>query len=169
MFSNTIKIAAVVLFFAVNLFSCAEKGESISDKPCHCIMDTLKGEWSWIKTYGSFFGNTTDNEFTSIIKIMSQNEDTSMTYEVFVDGTLSYEGSFQIQVDQLNRKMANINLPHEIYGNIFVWQLYFFNILEGEYNDEIGHFENKPSKEDLTFWDGSMDGYFYIYKKIKYK
>jgi len=147
-------------------YSCSNKPNS-EVNTCNCIMDTLKGEWSWVKTYGGFFGNTTDNEFSSIIKILNQNEDTSINYEVFADGTLFYKGSFHIQTDQWNRKKANINLPHETYGMNIVWELYFFNILEREYNDEAGHFENKPSKEDLTFWDGGEDGHLYIYKRIK--
>ena len=130
------------------------------------FMDTLKGDWSWFQKYGGIGGNTWNNEFKSVIKILSQNADTSINYEVFVDDTLFYQGSFQIQHDQWNRRFANIKLPHETWLDS-VWQVYFFNILEIEYNEEKGVFENKPNKDTLTLWDGVVDGYYYIYRKIK--
>ena len=134
---------------------------------CHCIMDTLKGEWSWVKQHGGLGGNTIDNEFKSIVKILNQNEDASINYEVFVEDTLFYRGNFQIQEEQWNRRTANIKLPHDIWRDNITWHIYFFNILEMEYNEEKGVFEHKPSNDTLTFWDGAMDGYNYIYKKIK--
>ena len=136
-------------------------------EPCYCVMDTLKGEWSWIKKHGGIGGNTTDNEFKSIVKILNQNEDASINYEVFVDDTLFYRGNFQIQEDQWNRRTANLKLPHEIWGEDLLWHVHLFNILDMEYNEEKDRFDYKPSKDTLTLWDGAMDGYFYIYKRIK--
>ena len=134
------------------------------DIPCNCVMDTLKGEWTWVKKCGGFAFRIWDNEFKSIVKILSQNEDASINYEVFVEDTLFYRGSFQIQEDRWNNRVANIKLPHIIYGDDQMWQIILFNILESEYNEETS--EYIPTKDALTLWDGAMDGYFYIYKKI---
>ena len=139
---------------------------TVQNDTCYCIMDTLKGEWSWIKKHGGIGGNTWDNEFKSIVKFLNQNEDASINYEVIVEDTLFYSGNFKIQEDQWNRRIANIKLPHEVWKDI-IWHVYFFNILEMEYNEANGQFEHKPSKDTLTFWNGAMDGYYYIYKKNK--
>ena len=163
-------IPIVFLLTLSGFFSACNEKDSHVDKStelCHCTMDTLKGKWSWIKTHSSIFGNTTDNNFKSIVKIFGHNEDCSINYEVFVDDTLFYKGSFQAQIDRLNRKTVNINLPHEIYGNDTIWQFYFFNILEMGYSETSSRFEHKLSEDTLTFWDGADDGYYYIYKIIK--
>ena len=148
-----------------------EEVEELKDllgiNPCNCIMDTLKGEWIWTKEYGGIGGNTWDNEFKSVIRILSQNEDASINYQVFVEDTLFYEGIFQIQIDQWNRKTANIKLPHILWYNDY-WEVYHYNILaESVFDEETGLFYKPLSKEDLTFWDRCDDGYYYIYKKIK--
>jgi len=136
--------------------------------PCHCIMDTLKGEWIWIKKHGGIGGNTWDNGFKSIVRILSQNKDASLNYEVIVEDTLFYKGNFQIQEEQWNRRTANIKLPHDIWSDDKMWHVYLFNILEIEYNEEKGRFEYKPTKNALTFGDyGRTDGYNYIYERIK--
>ena len=120
------------------------------DSFCSCIMDTLKGDWIWIKRYGGLFGIAVDNEFKSVIKILSQNEDASINYEVFVEDTLFYIGSFQIQnYDQWGYANINIKLPHPAA------EIYF-----GDMVTEI------PSENILCFWDGFMCPGFYYYKKI---
>jgi hypothetical protein len=144
-------LPALLLVFT----GCSNNSDSIDsneNQPCHCIMDTLKGEWSWIKTYGSFFGKTTENEFKSTLRVYSQNEDASINYEIFSDDTLFYEGSFQIQENQWNREIVTINLPHNTYGD---WIMYFEN-LEGTLEEPF-----------LVFWDSAADGYMYYYQKIR--
>lgn len=135
-----------------------------SQEPCHCIMDTLKGEWKWVKTHYDW-GITAGNECTSIIKILSSNEDGSMNYEVFVDSTLFYKNSFRIQQSQWARdrglREANIKLPHFTFDPHSNWYISF------------GGTSENPDKETLVFWDGgyweSWSGIsgFYYYKKIK--
>ena len=137
---------------------------------CHCIMDTLKGEWNWIRVEDGK-GNTWDNEFTSIIKILSQNEDKSINYGIFVDDTLFSKGSFQIlevlPVNEFCVKIAYINLPHLARRDgkqyIFVdwWYLVSQDWLTGESNEEI-----------LVFVDGRVPDvvgtiYSYVYQKMK--
>ena len=136
--------------------------------PCHCVMDTLKGEWNWVKKHGGIGGNTWDNGFKSIVRILNQNEDYSINYEVIVEDTLFYKGNFQIQEDQWNRRTANIKLPHDIWSDDKIWHVHLFNILEKEFNEEKDRFEYKPTKNALTFGDyGRTDGYNYIYERIK--
>lgn len=129
-------------------YSCSNMPDN--EVKCNCIMDTLKGEWRWTKKSGGFLVDITDSEFKSIIKILSQNEDESINYEVFVEDTLFYKGSFQIQKRIEDRIDANIKLPHEewLSGN---WCIFLCFINENT----------------LCFWDGVDDGYNYIYEKIK--
>jgi len=145
--------------FCVMAISC-ERYEPQKDDPpikdsCNCIMDTLKGEWRWVKIYGSFWGVTDSIEFKSIIKILNQNADSSINYQVFVADTLFYEGSFQIQRDEWNRMFVNIELPHETWRNI-VWQIFFGDMLT-----------RISDKNTLCFKDDAEDGYIYYYQKIK--
>ncbi|MDR0363633.1 MAG: hypothetical protein LBH92_01205 [Bacteroidales bacterium] len=126
--------------------------------PCFCIMDTLRGEWSWTKTYGGFDGITTDNEFISIIKILNQNEDASINYETIVADTLFYKGSFRMINNQWTwwvYEVVDIKLPHWIPdGGDGNWGMCFGNI-------------GSSSEDTIMFWDGTEDGYYYFYQKIK--
>jgi len=123
----------------------------IEKEPCNCIMDTLNGDWSWYKREGGHAGGTVSNNFKSIIRILSQNEDESINYDVLVADTLFYRGSFQIQEGLWNYKKTDIKLPHIIIsppGNkLDYWFFHFFD------------------EKEIYFWDGMMDGYFYHYKK----
>jgi hypothetical protein len=118
---------------------------SSPQEPCSCIMDTLKGEWSWIKI-ACGYTQPSDNEFKSIIKILSQNEDSSINYEVFVEDTLFSRGSFQIQYNQYS-EVANIKLPHQCYSE--GWNIWF---------SDTSHWR---------FWDNVWDGCYYLYQKIE--
>jgi hypothetical protein len=130
------------------------------EKPCHCIMDTLKGEWSWYKTYTAKYG-LIDNEFKSILKVLNQNEDSSINYEVFVEDTLYFRNRFQYKSPYDNRiDNVNIKLPHWIPNLIADenWIIHF---------GYLSLLAEIPSESILCFWDGSDDGYFYYYKKTE--
>jgi len=128
-----------------------------SEQLCHCIMDTLKGEWTWFKTsLEGRSGSEGNDEFKSVIRILNQNEDETINYEVFVADTLFYTGSFQIQeapaVYPLDYKISNIKLPH-IGGSITGYWLFLF----------LGD-------EEIYFWSGAIGPIpqnFYHYKKIR--
>ena len=124
----------------------------------HYIMDAFKGEWSWFKT-DAYLG-TVINEFKSIIKILNQNEDGSINYEVFVEDTLFYKGSFQILSDRLDAYATDIKLPHySSYGRPprdNHW---------GITHRPMG--SAYPTKELLMFLDGYFEGYNYYYERIK--
>jgi len=62
------------------------------DTLCHCIMDTLKGTWTWFQTTGGMSGPGIfkSNNFKSVIKILGQNADSSINYEVWVKDTVSF-------------------------------------------------------------------------------
>jgi len=117
------------------------------------IMDTLKGDWIWFKTSleGRGEGN---NQFKSVIKILSQNEDESINYEVFVADTLFYAGSFQVQEVLgysygLDYRNTNIKLPHE--GGRNQWLFLFLG------------------EEEIYFYSGAIGPIpqnFYHYQKI---
>ena len=140
------------------------KWKIVEEERCFCIMDTLRGEWSWIKwNRGGIVGGTIDNEFKSIIKILSQNEDASINYEVFVEDILFYRGSFQIQEDQRGGNSTNIMLPHAPNGTI--WHIFFHNPLEMEYNEEK---EYKSTKNALTLYNfGMIAPPWALYERIK--
>ena len=124
---------------------------------CHCIMDTLKGEWSWFMKY-SMIG-IRDNEFTSIVKILSQNEDTSINYEVFVADTLFYQGSFQFlrpeSVFDVICIEVDIKVPHKNRRKDGKWYLC------------LQDFAGKPSEETLLLWDGMFEQNLYFYQKMR--
>jgi hypothetical protein len=119
-------------------------------------MDTLRGEWGWIKTLKPKHG-IVDSEFKSILKVLDQNEDASISYEVFVEDTLFFKGDFQIEQGQWYRK-ANIKLPHNLPSLEENWIFRFVSILS-----------EMPSKDTLRFWSGAIDDYYYYYQKIKQK
>jgi len=125
--------------------------------PCNCIMDTLRGEWSWVKTKSPWPG-TVDNEFKSILKILNQNDDGSINYEVFVEDTLFHKGSFQFQYNQYIQhiiQVTNLRLPHFTWLQNWGWRIIFQPNLWS------------PNKDYIEFWDGATDSYFYYYEKIK--
>lgn len=127
------------------------QAQATAETPCHCIMDTLKGEWSWVKKIGGFFGENIDNQYKSVLNILSQNEDGTINYEVFKDDILFYRGSFQYQYIWWAGIRVDIVLPH--------YPLSFWYIVPtgtGEW-----------PKDTLIFWMGAMDGYEFYYQKIK--
>ena len=113
-------LAAVLLVFAGGGNSCKKPAEEIF---CDCIMDTLRGEWRWVKTTDTRLRDTLDNEFESIVKILSQNEDGSINYEIFVEDTLFYRGSFEILQASTAGVFTNIKLPHR--PGINQWNIFF--------------------------------------------
>ena len=142
-----------ILLFISILFVCCNKNENTQG-----TMDTLKGEWNWIKTYTTKHG-IIDNEFKSIFKVFGQNDDTSINYEVIVDDTLFCSGNFKVQYSQLySENTVNIKLPHWIPSLLIDenWIIYFGDMLTGI-----------PNENTLCFWDGSEDGYFYYYQKTR--
>jgi len=150
------------------------------EEPCYCIMDTLKGEWVWFSSYGGILGARSDNRYKSVVKILGQNEDGSIDYEVwirdtifaspisyfndpsyhgiFVNDTMFSSGSFKILFDDGYFRRIDIKLPHWYMSpppdeN---WWLYF------------GYNPIYPMKDTLCFSSyGTTDGYYFYYYKIK--
>ena len=165
-----ITIVIVSVLLAASFTACdkppIDDGENINYSS---IIDTLKGEWSWFKTSGGQ-GFVIDNKFKSIIKILNQNKDNSINYEVFVDDTLFYKENFQFQQHGWNIvgfKYLNIKLPHWIPSLLSSenWFVLFSDMSE-EYDEISGRFKVKLTKDTLTFWDGASDGYYFHYEKI---
>jgi len=132
--------------------------------PCHCIMDTIRGEWRWVLRTGGLGGGSINNTFESVIKIFSQNEDGSINYEVFAEDTLYYRGTFQILPPPSwspSVRQISINLPHWPYPSYpYSYMLYFrfANIpLPWIPTNEIG----------WILLDELSDGYDYYYQKIR--
>lgn len=123
--------------------------------PHNNIIDTLLGEWTWEATTGGIGGGTYDTEFKSVIKIVSQNEDASINYEVYVEDTLFSQGSFQILYNWESgyNKRAYIELPH--YNRIAPWCISF------------GYIGEPLDKDTLCFWDMNIDGLIYYYQRKK--
>ena len=119
--------------------------------------DSLKGEWSWFNTFGGFAGGTWDNEFKSIIRILSQNKDSSINYEVIVEDTLFIKSSFKIHNEADGIMKCDIKLPHFPCSDcIKTWNL------------TLGNFgSNLTNKDTLTIFDGCMDSYYYRYLRHK--
>jgi len=148
-------LAAVLLVFAGGGNSCKKPAEEIF---CDCIMDTLRGEWRWVKTTDTRLRDTLDNEFESIVKILSQNEDGSINYEIFVEDTLFYRGSFEILQIWATGVFTDIKLPHNYDVN---WQLHW-----------TIHFGGRPGtsgRDIISFQIGatSMSIVQFYYQRIK--
>jgi len=135
------------------VFKSSVLSDTVQNDTCYCIMDTLKGDWIWFKTSYEGLGGT-DNQFKSIIRVLSQNEDETINYEVYVDDTLFYNGSFKIQEGNyvLNfTRICSIKLPHY---SIQIGDFWLFKFL---------------GKEEICFFSGAigvMPQPFFHYKKI---
>jgi hypothetical protein len=122
--------------------------------PCNCIMDTLIGEWSWYKRV-SWSG--VDNEYKSIVRFFNQNEDGSINYEVFVEDTLFYRGSFRsYKVDWSIDMVYDIRLPHWISLTEEMWYFLFKDLLWAG-----------VSSDELSFGIPSSSYDLYVYRKLK--
>jgi hypothetical protein len=149
------------------------------------IMDTLKGDWIWFKTSGGFGGNTADNRFKSVIKILGQNNDGTINYEVwvrdtlfvdplyflndhhdgiFVSETLFYKGNFQLQHPQWALEkigVSDIKLPHlNPVGDWVIDFDYLVEFINGAFR------RTSPLRDTLIFSQPAADGYNYYYQKI---
>ena len=128
--------------------------DPVQQELCHCIMDTLKGEWSWVEEGNMHVGCNDIDHFKSIIKILSQNEDNSINYEIFVEDTLFSRGSFLFQ------KKVDIILPHGGQRGTGpcggLWTT--------SYNPATPIWGNQ---ERLRFSDGCFEGCDYAYERIR--
>jgi hypothetical protein len=144
---------------------------------CSCIMDTLKGEWSWYKTKPMTYDGFTDpqdNEFKSILRILSQNADESINYEVFVEDTLFYSGSFQFQRSQSQGGafggINTIKLPHR---PISYWSIYFgcqdpdSEVFGGCLDMNLYGSCEHQGTDILIFMPNHTHASYYYYEKIK--
>ena len=128
---------------------------------CNCIMDTLKGEWSWWLTLrGGVVGGFEDPKFKSIVRILSQNEDESINYEVFVADTLFHKGSSLFQPEWSPSfpflRVANIKLPYKD-----------FNTYHTNY---VVRFEIEMGRKNLIFClPFIIAPHCYVYEKIERK
>ena len=155
--------------FCVMAISC-ERYEPQKDDPptkdsCNCIMDTLKGEWKWFETQGGIGGATHGIEFKCVIRMLSQNADASINYQVLVDDTLFSNGSFQLQHPQWAHGMigvADIKLPHRNpTGDWGIDFDYLVDFINGAFR------RTSPRIDTLIFNMPAADGYNYCYQKIK--
>jgi hypothetical protein len=120
---------------------------------CNCVMDTLQGQWIWIKTYDGSHGTLSDNEFKSVLKITGQNEDRTINYESHVADTLFYKGTFKFEQTQWTNIV--IQLPHWTADKDNRWNLLFHNE------------QYKATKDTVCFYSGNPDDYMFYYKKIE--
>ena len=149
---SALTLVSFILLFCI---SCDSKKEQlIPPVPCACIIDTLIGEWRWAKTYTGFMGTIVDNEFESIVKIISQNEDTSVNYESYAADTLFAKSIFTWNTHQWGGIKPNIMLPH-FRTEAESWLLR----MEGT--------NGKSSVDTLCFLTDSDDCYMYYYQKVK--
>ena len=152
-------------------------------------MDILKGEWSWFYTSKGGTGNgshNNNNSFQSTLKILSQNEDGSINYEVYVkdtlfispirdiyqphyweifaEETLFYQGSFQFQPSEGGSlRSADIKLPYKLWREGDQLVLYPYNwFIDFEVLSTV-----ETNEIVLEFWDGGIGGNFFYYRKIK--
>ena len=123
--------------------------------PCPCVIELMKGEWNWTKTYTSKW-DMIDNKFESKLKVLGQNEDGSVSYEIFVDDTLFYRSNFQLRQYYWSEdcNVVNIKLPHHNGVGNWGWGIYLG-----------GMWMSPSSKEIITFWVSCDDCPLYYYEK----
>jgi len=141
----------------------------LPEEPCNCIMDTLKGDWIWFKKHGGIIDNTWVNEFKSVIRILSQNEDGSINYQIFVADTLFSSGSFELTSMSWSgwKITTNIKFPHWFWVEdeiLYFYESWAFYFDYPFYYNNVGNLTK--DKNTLIFWDTCYDGYFYYYEKI---
>jgi hypothetical protein len=120
---------------------------------CNCVMDTLQGQWIWVKTYEGSHGTLSDNVFESVLKITGQNEDRTINYESHAADTLFYRGTFKFEQTQWTNIV--IQLPHWTADKNNRWNLLFRNE------------QDKATKDTVCFYSGNPDDYMFYYKKIE--
>jgi hypothetical protein len=117
--------------------------------------DTLKGEWNWINTYTAKQG-IIENEYKSVIKIISRNKDATINYEIYVSDSLFSEGQCKFEVDERSTKwITGMKLSHFNPPSDDHWFLQF--------EDASG----KPDENIMTLFSGNPDDEIYYYQKIK--
>jgi len=128
---------------------------------CYCIMDTLKGEWIWIKSAGGLLHQIKDSTFTSILKILSQNADSSINYEVWAADTLFSQGSWQTKYYPPHEAfIIDIKLPFYWYKSTYPdgqnWRMHYF-------------YGNGPNTDPFLgfYLHNSWDSATFFYQKIK--
>jgi hypothetical protein len=117
-----IKLFLIAALVAVLAFTSCSEDNPVNENPkpepnynYNNIMDTLKGEWIWMKTTGGFAGVFEDPEFKSVLKIISQNQDSSINYEVYIADTLFAKSKFILKLDSVycpDLRENDIILPH---------------------------------------------------------
>jgi len=121
--------------------------------PALCLINT---EWSWFKMTGGENPFNEGNEYKSIVRILEQNEDGSINYEIFVEDTLFSTGSFQIQYEKGNRYIY-IKLPHNLSNNR--WDFRFHGEICWKWQGE--------QSEGLLFYNSEyVSAVVFHYKKI---
>ena len=119
------------------------------------LFDFLKGDWGYVKFVGGFVGEYTWDSATTTIKFLSQNDDTTINYEVIVEDTLFYKGKLSYQyIESINNSLLvlKIKLPYED--------------MDGNNNVRIDIVsESSPTDYRLVFYDGVNCAHYY--KKIK--
>jgi len=151
------------------------------DTICNCIMDTLKGEWKWVKILiaGDNPLVIRDNSFTSILKILNQNEDNTVNYEIWIEDSLFSQGSFQFKEPdgwesphdpyRDHRVVATVNIKHFRYPfpPLEVTEEWNMNML---FTNKMFRREIMGIEEYTTYYPLLVlfdRGFYYCYQKIK--
>jgi len=96
-----------------------------------------------------------DNDFASVVKILSQNKDSSINYEVVVEDTLFAKGNFKVPTEKDSYSgyyLVMIKLPHDEFKND-LWGLRFV--------------EFEETKSLLFYVYGPISAPSYLYNKIE--
>jgi len=132
------KLIVLILFLClVGFVSCKKKDNPMEPpEPPDLIEETtrlfdhLEGEWSWFVSFCNCFAcscGSFENEVKSIIRILSQNRDSSINYEIIVEDTLFHKGSFQAIIEELfeSDHLVDIEIPQLSFAkkNVDRWRM----------------------------------------------
>jgi len=157
--------------------------DAIKEPPCNCIMDTLKGEWEWIRRIiaGDNPPIVLDNSFTAILKILNKNTGSSVNYEIWVEDTLFSQGSFQFKEPGMwifphfihcpyydHNVIAAINIKHfRTPFSSATTEEWNMNMLFTNYIPQAGSPVVKGDTTDYPLLVLFDRGLYYCYQKIK--
>jgi hypothetical protein len=128
------------------LFGCSNNTEHQDNLLKFAVFDSLQGTWNWHTTYDAKKG-LIENEFQAKIKFLSINNDTTINYATYKNGTLYKSGKLKISNTNWGKKIEPDIIPNSTVGD----EIYFEFV----------------TIDSLRFYKRCNDCPFYYYSKSK--
>lgn len=104
----------LILVLGFLLFGCSDDNKEHQDNVIKFpVFDSLQGVWNWSSTYDSKKG-IISNDFESKIDFQSINNDTTINYVTYKNGTLYKSGKLKIKETDFGEKITPSIIPNYI-------------------------------------------------------